>query len=118
MYGFVHGRTLTYTCSLLYTLQDVLGRNQEVDQASEGVTLVTTLNDLKELAENCGGGGLKGRVKGRQKVLDGLIQRVWVLKAQRNNKQSFTSLIRDKHSAFYVWVGVVVGLGRRALLVI
>ena len=85
----VLGWTLTYTGSLLYTLQDVLGRNQEVYQASEGVTLVTTLDDLEELAENCGGGGLKGRVKGRQKVLDGLIERVWVLKAQGNNKHVF-----------------------------
>lgn len=60
----------TYTCSLLHSVQDVLGWDQKVQQAPQGVSLIATVNDLEELAEKGGGGGLKGRVQHRQQVLD------------------------------------------------
>ena len=63
--------TQTHTCRLLYTLKDVLGRDQEVQQALQGVAVVTLLDGAEELAEDDGRGGLEGREEGRQGALDG-----------------------------------------------
>lgn len=72
----------TYTCSLLHGVQDVFGWDQKVQQAPQGVSLITTFNDLEKLAEKSGCRGIEGRVQHRQQVLDGVLQRVWVLKIQ------------------------------------
>lgn len=77
--------------------------------------MVMTLDDLEELAENCGGGGLKGWIERRQKVLDGLLQRVWVLKAQGSK---ICLSCNKTHPPLYVWPGALVGSGRHGLLVI
>lgn len=56
-------RLLTHTGSLLNTLKDVFGCNEEVQQTLECVSLVTFLYDLEELAQDGGGCGLEGRVE-------------------------------------------------------
>lgn len=66
MYNFSH----TYTGRLLQTLQKVSGRDEEVGQTLEGISVVTTLNDLEELAEDSRGRNLKRWVEGRQTALD------------------------------------------------
>lgn len=60
----------------------MLGWDQKVQQAAQSVSLKMAVDDLEELAEKCGGGGLKGRVQHRQKVLDGALQRIKVLNTQ------------------------------------
>lgn len=60
----------------------MLGWDQEVQQAAQGVSPITTVNDLEELAEKSRGGGLEGRVQHRQQVLDRAFQRIKVLKTQ------------------------------------
>jgi hypothetical protein len=48
----------------LHALKDVLGRDQEVQQALQGVAVVTLLDGAEELAEDDGRGGLEGREEG------------------------------------------------------
>lgn len=57
----------------------MLGWDQKVQQAPKGVSLIMIVDDLEELAEKRGGGGLKGREQHRQKVLDGSLERIKVL---------------------------------------
>lgn len=61
----------------------MLGWYQEVQQAPQGVSLVTAVDDLEELAEQSRCGGLERRVQRRQQVLDGTFQGFKVLKRKR-----------------------------------
>lgn len=54
-----HVSSHTHTGRLLYGLQQMSGRDQEVGQTLEGVAVVTTINDLEELVEDSGGRDLK-----------------------------------------------------------
>lgn len=58
----------------------MLGWYQEVQQAPQGIALVTAVDDLEELAEQSRRGGLERRVQRRQQVLDGALQGFEVLK--------------------------------------
>lgn len=60
----------------------MFGWNKKVQQAPQGISLIMTVNNLEELAEKSGGGGLKGRVQHRQQVLNGALKRIEVLKTQ------------------------------------
>lgn len=66
----------THTGSLLHSVQNVLGWKEKVQQAAQGVSVVTSLDDLEELAEESWGSGLKGRVEHREKVLDRTLQTI------------------------------------------
>lgn len=79
-------KTVTHTCSLLNSLKHVLGWDQEVQQASQGVSLIATVDDLEELADNSWGSCLKGRIQNRQQVLDGPLQRIKVLKREKEKE--------------------------------
>lgn len=48
-----------------------------------------TVNDLEELAQKGWGGGLKGRVEHREKVLDGTLEAIRVLETQGGKKGQF-----------------------------
>ena len=61
----------THTCCLLHALEDMLRRDQEVQQALQRIAMVTLLDGAEELAEDDGRGGLEGREEGRQGALDG-----------------------------------------------
>lgn len=50
----------THTCRLLDALQQVFGRNKEVEKALQRITVVTFLDGAKQLAEDDGCRGLKG----------------------------------------------------------
>lgn len=67
--------TVGKTGILLYALEDVLGRHQEVDEVAEAVAAVAALHHVKHLAEHSGSGGLEGGVEGRQGALDAAVQR-------------------------------------------
>lgn len=73
----------------------MLGGNKKVQQAPQGISLIMTVNDLEELAEKSGGGGLEGRVQHRQQVLDRALKRIKVLKTQesRGFKKATGSLL-------------------------
>lgn len=73
----------------------MLGGNKKVQQAPQGISLIMTVNDLEELAEKSGGGGLEGRVQHRQQVLDRALKRIKVLKTQesRGLKKSYWFII-------------------------
>lgn len=60
----------------------MLGWDQKVQQAPQSISLITTIDDLEELTEKSGGGGLEGRVQHRQQVLDRAFQRIKVLETQ------------------------------------
>lgn len=69
----------------------MLGWDQEVQQAPQSISLITTINDLEELTEKSGGGGLEGRVQHRQQVLDRAFQRIKVLETQERESWGSTS---------------------------
>lgn len=69
----------THTCRLLDALQQVFGRNKEVEKALQSIAVVPLLNRAKQLAEDDGSRGLKGREEGREGALDGRVQRFRVL---------------------------------------
>lgn len=73
----------THTSSLLDTLQQVFGGDEEVQQALQCITVVTFLDGAKKLAEDNGRRGLEGREKGREGTLDGGVQRFWVLEDKK-----------------------------------
>lgn len=74
----------THTCSLLDTLQQMFGRNQEVQQALQGIAMVAFLYGPKELADDDGCSDLKRREEGRQGSLDGQVQRFWILETSQS----------------------------------
>lgn len=57
----------------------MLGWNKKVQEAPQGISLIMAVNDLEELAEKSGGGGLKGWVQHGEQVLDRPLNRVKVL---------------------------------------
>lgn len=59
---------------LLEVLEKLLGRQQEVDEVSEAVSSVAALHHTEDLAEDCGGRGLEGRVQRGQGCLDAPVQ--------------------------------------------
>lgn len=69
----------THTCRLLDALQQVFGRNKEVEKALQRIAVVTFLDGAKQLAEDDGRRGLKGWEEGREGALDGRVQRFRVL---------------------------------------
>lgn len=73
----------THTCCLLYTLQQVFGGNEEVQQALQCITLITFLNGTKQLAKDYWCRGLKRWKDSRESTLDGRIQRFWVLEDEQ-----------------------------------
>ncbi len=75
MYDFSH----THTGRLLHALQKVPGRDEEVGQTLEAVSVVTTLDDLEELAEDSRGRDLKRWVEGGQTALDRRVQGLGIL---------------------------------------
>lgn len=64
----------------------MLGWNEKVQQAPQGISLIMTVNDLEELAEKSGGSGLEGRIQHRQQVLDRGLKRIRVLKNTRDRE--------------------------------
>ncbi len=70
MYGCSH----THTGRLLHALQKVPGRDEEVVQTLEGVSVVMTLDDLEELAEDSRGRDLKRWIEDGQTALDRRVQ--------------------------------------------
>lgn len=83
-YSVCTQRICTHTCSLLHTLQQVFGGDEEVQHTVESVTLVTFLNGAKQLAEDGGSGGLERWEQGRQRALDGRVQGFWVLEDKKS----------------------------------
>lgn len=67
----------------------MLGWDKKVQQAPQCVSLIVAVDDLEELAEQSGGGGLEGRVQHRQQVLDRALQRFKVLETQRRERVYF-----------------------------
>lgn len=70
----------THTCRLLDALQQVFGRNKEVEKALQRIAVVTFLDGAKQLAKDDGRRGLKGWKEGREGALDGHVQRFRVLR--------------------------------------
>lgn len=70
----------THAGVLLNALQDVLGRDQEVDEVAQAVAAVRPLHLVQHLAQHGGGGGLERREERRQGVLDAAIQGFRVLR--------------------------------------
>lgn len=69
----------THTGVLLNTLQDVLGRNQEVNEVAQAVPTVGLLHHIKDLAQDRRCRDLKGRVQCRQGALDAAVQGLGIL---------------------------------------
>lgn len=69
----------THTGFLLDNLQDPFGRKQEVNEAAKAVSSVLPFNHTEELPQDGGSSGGEGSVKGRQGVLDTVVQRLSVL---------------------------------------
>lgn len=59
------------TSSLLDTLQQVFGGDEEVQETLQCITVVTFLNGAKQLAEDDRCGGLKRWEESREGTLDG-----------------------------------------------
>lgn len=70
---------ITYTCVLLDALENVLGRNQEVDEVAQAVSTVRWLHHIQHLAQHSATSGLKWRVERRECALDAAVQRFRVL---------------------------------------
>lgn len=87
--------------------------DQKVQQAPQGVSLIAAVNDLEELAEKCGRGGLEGRVQRRQQVLNRALQRVKVLKTQpkESSKNLASGTNPGKHAMVAVEADLSPGLG-------
>lgn len=69
----------THACCLLYTLQQVFGGDEEVQQTLQCIAFITFLNGTKQLAQDYRCCGFKWWKKSREGTLDGRIQRFWVL---------------------------------------
>lgn len=66
----------------------MFGRDEEVEKALQSIAVVTLLNGAKELAEDDGRRGLKGREEGREGALDGRVQRFRVLQHEETKRRS------------------------------
>lgn len=60
----------------------MLGRQQEVDQVVQTISLITALHQVEDLTEDSWGRGLEGRVQGGQGSLDAPVQGLRVLKGK------------------------------------
>ena len=78
----------THTGILLNTLEDAFRRDQEIDEVSQAVATVRRLHNVKHLAEYRGSGGLEGGVQHRQGALDAAIQRLRVLRGQKQQNKT------------------------------
>lgn len=70
----------THAGVVLQLRQQLLGRQQEMEETAEGVAAVTALCHAEDLAAERGGG--TGRVEGRQRVVDAALQRFRVLQGK------------------------------------
>ena len=69
----------THTGFLLDGLQNLLGGEQEVNEAAKAVSPVLPLHHAKELPQDSGSSGSEGAVQRRQGILDTVVQRLSVL---------------------------------------
>lgn len=69
-------------------LQQVFGRNKEVEKALQSIAVVTFLYGAKQLAEDDGRRDLKGWEEGREGALDGRVQRFRVLQHEETKRPS------------------------------
>lgn len=76
---------LTYASCLSHVLQKTLGRDEEVEEAAEPISMVSGLQDTEKLAEDRGRGDVEGRVKHSEGVLNRGIEGLWVLRGERRN---------------------------------
>lgn len=69
-------------------LQQVFGRNEEVEETVQRIAVVTFLDGAKQLAEDDGRRGLEGWEEGREGALDGRVQRFRVLQHEETERPS------------------------------
>lgn len=75
----MHGCTDTHACGLLDALQQVLGRDEEVQQTLQRIAGITLLNEPKQLTEDGGSRYLEWWEKGGEGALNGRVQRLRIL---------------------------------------
>lgn len=72
--GRCRGSAQAYTGCLPDVLEEALGRDEELEQAAEPITLVAGLQQSKDLPQHRGGRGIEGRVEGLEGALHCCIQ--------------------------------------------
>lgn len=73
----------THAGVALQLRQQLLGRQQEVEEAAEGVATVTALCHAEDLAAERGGGALAGWVESGQRGVDAALQTFRVLQVEQ-----------------------------------
>lgn len=63
-------------------LEEALGRDEEVQQAAEPITLVAALQQAEHLAQHSRGRGFEGRIEGAEGALHRCIQGLRVLREE------------------------------------
>lgn len=76
---------------MLQLRQQLLGRQQEVEETAEGVAAVPPLRHAEDLAAERGGGALAGRVEGGQRGVNAALQRFRVLQGKHRGKGAGSS---------------------------
>lgn len=63
-------------------LEEALGRDEEIQQAAEPITLVAALQQAEHLAQHSRGRGFEGRIEGAEGALHRCIQGLRVLREE------------------------------------